>query len=67
MRTLDQHNRDQLKISYELDSTTPKHNGIECPECGKELYDTNPQTVLASLPPKKAIHCKCGFKGYRIA
>jgi hypothetical protein len=40
-------------------------NGVACPKCGEEMYDTNPNLVLTSNPPKKSVHCKCGFSGYR--
>jgi hypothetical protein len=29
------------------------------------MYDTNPNITLTSNPPKKSVHCKCGFSGYR--
>lgn len=42
--------------------------GIACPECGSELIDSNPHSILVSWPPKKTVHCsKCGYKGDRIA
>lgn len=42
-------------------------NGIACPKCNNELYDTNPLIALASNPPRKSIHCeKCEYKGTRI-
>lgn len=44
----------------------PRLNGIRCPECKFELYDSDPSSVLTSYPPKKAIHCdNCGYTGYR--
>jgi hypothetical protein len=42
-------------------------NGIACPECGAELPDTNPSITSDESPPQKAIHCKCGFRGRRVA
>ena len=43
-------------------------NGIACPRCGEELYDTNPSIELTSYPPKKDIHCNnCKYTGYRIS
>ena len=46
----------------------PNANGIACPECGKELWDTFPMVTLTSNPPQKNVHCPaCGYKGYRIA
>lgn len=47
-------------------SDEPVKNGIECPDCKSELYDSNPNMTLLSNPPKKDVHCKCGFKGYRL-
>ena len=47
-------------------SPFPRLNGIACPKCGEELYDTN-SLILTSMPPKRNIHCECGYKGYRIA
>lgn len=44
--------------------TYPIKNGIKCPECGLELYDTY-KGILCSNPPKRNIHCDCGYKGYR--
>lgn len=70
MKTLDEHNIEQFKYYNErsrFNQNKPQKNGILCPECGKELYDTNPMMTLASNPPKKDIHCECGYKGYRLA
>jgi transcription elongation factor Elf1 len=48
-------------------NTYPKPNGIACPNCGEELFDTN-SSVLTSNPLQKNIHCgKCGYRGYRNA
>ena len=46
----------------------PILNGIACPKCGEELFDSNPMITLASYPAKKNINCsKCDYVGYRIA
>ena len=46
----------------------PCFNGIQCPECGAELYDSNPACILTSNPPQKNVSCrKCGYRGYRLA
>lgn len=43
-------------------------NGIECPECGKEMYDTSPDSTLLKSPPQKGIACEaCGYSGFRDA
>lgn len=63
---IDQYN-DELGKRYAMHEQ-PRPNGIACPSCGDELWDTSPNTVLPSLPPKAAVHCPaCGYKGYRIA
>jgi len=61
--SLDEHNT--RKMGAHLDPLMPVHNGIACPECGDELYDTNNSVVLTSCPPKYRIHCDCGYRGYR--
>jgi len=46
---------------------SPKRNGIACPKCGEELYDSDTM-ILTSYPAKKNIHCEaCSYKGYRYA
>ena len=48
---------------YEM---APVKNGIECPICKEELWDTNPMLILTSSPAQKNVHCdKCGYRGYR--
>lgn len=48
-------------------NNTPRKNGVACPNCGEELYDTNPMITLTSYPAQKTVHCdKCGYKGYRV-
>ena len=43
-------------------------NGIACPECGKELYDSDPTQELESYPPQKKIKCvHCNYEGTRLA
>jgi len=66
LRTLEQH--DALKAEAYRISGLPKKNGIACPSCGKELFDTSPAVVLPSAPPRKYIHCEtCDFKGTALA
>lgn len=66
LRTLDQHN-ERLAEAFRL-SGLPKKNGIACPSCGKELFDTSPAIVVPSSPPRKHIHCEtCDFKGTALA
>lgn len=68
MKTLDEHNRERMEsmdVSRQLQE--PRPNGISCPECGSELWDSDPQLTLSTNPPLKYIHCQCGYTGYRIA
>lgn len=42
-------------------------NGIACPDCGKEMFDTDPSSIMASNPPMMQVACQCGYTGYRVA
>ena len=65
METLENFNKKRRELHQSRYMAKP--NGIECPECKSELYDTNPAVTLMSHPPKKDVHCeKCGFIGYRV-
>lgn len=67
LKTLEQHDKEAgLRQHMNIDCQ-PDYNGIACPVCGLELYDSNPMVVLTSVPRKKAIHCNdCGYTRYRI-
>lgn len=68
LKNLDEYNAQQNNLHWKLNSYEPQLNGIACPECGEELYDSSPMITLASMPPKKNVHCsKCDYVGYRIA
>ena len=68
MKTLEEFNRIRAQI---YDTTVKKvdfENGIECPQCKKELFDSCDGPLFLSDPPQRAIYCKqCGYTGYRIA
>ena len=67
LKSLEQHDSDRLK-SFNWNSSKPQKNGIACPECGEELYDSDPMVTLTSFPAKKNVHCEnCNYSGYRIA
>ena len=67
MQTLEEYNNKRRDQHLEIGGKLPK-NGISCPKCGVELFDTNPWEILASYPPQKNIHCKeCEYVGYRVA
>lgn len=66
LKTLEEHNG-RSWAWFSSFNQEPQLNGIACPNCGEELYDTNPNVTLTSDPPQKNIGCiKCDYKGYRI-
>lgn len=67
LKDLGEHDKEQSNL-YKAIHDSPALNGIACPECGEELYDSRPKLTLMSLPPKKNVSCsKCDYVGYRIA
>lgn len=72
MKTLEEFNKERM-LAYEFDLQAthpmkPHRNGIECPHCSDELWDSCPGMTLTSSPPKKNVHCPaCGYFGYRLA
>lgn len=69
LKTLEEHDKEQIDRHQDLwRKSEPHPNGIECPRCELELWDTTPNVVLMTRPPMVDIHCPaCGYKGYRIA
>jgi ribosomal protein S27AE len=66
MKTLEKHNSEITLIN--INNNAPCRNNISCPECGEELFDSNPSIILTSHPAQKNIHCEsCGYTGYRLA
>lgn len=66
MQTLDQYNHSRLDFYTNADK--PRSNGIACPSCGDELFDSNPSVVLTTWPAKFSVHCNtCDYSGFRIA
>ena len=67
LKSLEQHNAEKIESMPRWGMNKQK-NGIACPTCGEELYDSNPMVTLTSFPAQKNIHCeKCNYSGYRIA
>jgi len=65
METLEEYNARRNK-ELKLATSYPKLNGIGCPKCGEELFDTGGSSLM-SYPAQKRVNCgKCGFKGYRV-
>ncbi len=69
LESLEQYNRRRCNAyAHPYYGTGPCLNGIACPKCGNELYDTNPSFILTSYPPQYSVHCEhCHYSGYRIA
>lgn len=70
LKTLDEHNAEKWISQSEMESLwgKPRPNGIACPNCWDELYDSQPNVTLTSNPAQKNVHCEgCGYKGYRLA
>ena len=67
MKSLAEHEDERKRMYAKGLSNEPQLNGIACPRCGSELWDSNPMITLTSNPPKKNVHCTCGYRGYRTA
>lgn len=68
LKTLAEHDTSLCEAYRKMNSNEPQLNGIACPKCDSELYDSDPMFVLISSPTKKNIHCsKCDYVGYRVA
>ena len=68
LKNLAEHNAQASSTQWAMMGNSPRLNGIACPNCGAELYDSNPMVILTSMPAQKNMHCsECGYSGYRIA
>lgn len=66
LKSLEEADKENLAL-WKRYFTYPKPNGIACPECRAELFDTDCH-MLPSNPPQRNIHCeKCGYRGHRLA
>lgn len=62
MKTIEEHNNDRLRILEKVGT------GVQCPQCGDELIETNPGIVFTSYPPKKKVKClNCKYENYILA
>lgn len=68
LKTLDEHNAGALEGKTNWTIGTPVKNGIACPNCGAELFDSMPNIVIDLGRGKKYVHCgNCKFTGHRNA
>lgn len=66
LKPLLDHNKEALGVWGPASLECKVKNGIACPECGAELFDTNQFRQLASWPPQYRIHCEnCDYMGTR--
>jgi hypothetical protein len=68
LKNLAEHNSQASRSQWAMINDSPVLNGIACPKCGEEMFDSNPMTILTSMPAQKNVNCsKCDYVGYRIA
>jgi len=68
LKNLSEHNSQASISQWAMMDDSPVLNGIACPKCGEEMFDSRPMTTLASMPTQKNVNCsKCDYVGYRIA
>lgn len=66
LESLDEHNKRALGIFGPTNLECKVKNGIACPNCGAELFDSNIFVKLSSYPPQYHIHCEnCDYQGTR--
>lgn len=62
MKTLQEHNAEIFRRLQPRKTG----NGIACPNCGKELFDSDNSMALTTNPIQYLIHCEsCDYKGTR--
>jgi ribosomal protein S27E len=65
MKSIEEHNKERINSFTVLEKV---ETGIQCPQCGDELLETSPGTLLMSNPPQKNVHCPaCKYQSYIIA
>jgi DNA-directed RNA polymerase subunit RPC12/RpoP len=64
LKSLSEHNQNRLVGHQAADDLMEPHpNGIACPKCSQEMWDSSPGLVLYSIPPRKDVHCPaCGHR-----
>ena len=67
LKSLSEFNKERRK-RYIIGEKEKQWNGIACPECGNELFDSSPSMELTSYPPQKRVACvNCKFTGTRVS
>lgn len=66
LESLDEHNKRALGIFGPTKLECKVKNGIACPNCGAELFDSDVFVKLSSHPPQYRTHCEsCDYQGTR--
>jgi len=66
LKSLEDHNKQALGIWGPTKLECKVKNGIACPNCGAELFDSNIFVKLSSYPPQYRTHCEsCDYQGTR--
>lgn len=66
LKSLEAHNKQTLGIWGPTKLECKVKNGIACPNCGAELFDSNVFVKLSTHPPQYRIHCEsCDYQGMR--
>jgi len=61
-KSLEEHNKDKFRILERVGT------GVQCPDCGDELIETNPGVILTTHPAQKKVHCNsCKYSNYILA
>lgn len=55
VKTLEQHNTEREAIHKKAFDNEPYKNGIACPRCGEEMWDTCPIFTAKGNPPTKRV------------
>ena len=68
LKNLAEHNLQASSAQLAMMDNSPVLNGIACPKCGEEMFDSISMTTLTSMPAQKNVNCsKCDYFGYRIS
>lgn len=66
LKSLDEHNKQALGIWGPTKLECKVKNGIACPNCAAELFDSNIFVKLSTYPPQYRTHCEnCDYQGTR--
>ena len=62
LKSIEEHNKSRFTFLDRIGT------GVACPNCGKELIESQPGVILTSYPPQKLVHCEsCDYKNCILA